>query len=300
MLDIILFGVLLLILLAFIFKGIVIVRPTHKAIVERLGKYRTVLEQGFHIIIPFIDKAVSVNITEQMVDADPQEVITNDNLNARVDAQVYFQVKEDIDSIKKSQYNVYNYRSQIVALSRTTLRDIIGKMNFKDVNNKRDVLNDKLATELDVHTDAWGIKIVRTELKEIEPPQDVQDTMNKVMKAENEKIAAKDFAIARETEADGVKKAEIKRAEGIATAITLKADADARAIRVVSDSAEKHFKDRAERQKQLEVLRDTLSNNTKYVIPSNSGFLNILGLSGGDSEVDKTIGMMKGKYAEDI
>ncbi|MCX6096292.1 MAG: SPFH/Band 7/PHB domain protein, partial [Candidatus Bipolaricaulota bacterium] len=102
--------------------GIRVVRPTHRALVERFGKYQRFGGPGFHWIIPFIDHMVQINITEQMVDAQPQEIITNDNLNARVDAQVYFKVKEDEESAKSSQYNVNNYQVQIVNLARTTLR----------------------------------------------------------------------------------------------------------------------------------------------------------------------------------
>jgi hypothetical protein len=96
--------------------GIRIVRPTHRGLVERLGKYRRFADRGFNWIIPLIDRMIQVNITEQMVDAQPQEIITNDNLNARVDAQVYFKVKEDEESVKSSQYNVNNYQYQIVNL----------------------------------------------------------------------------------------------------------------------------------------------------------------------------------------
>ncbi|MDD3736847.1 MAG: SPFH domain-containing protein, partial [Bacteroidales bacterium] len=108
------------------FWGIKIVRPTHRALIERLGKYHHFANPGFHWIIPVIDKIYRVNVTEQMVDAEPQEIITNDNLNASVDAQVYFRVKADEESVKGSIYNVNNFRWQIVNLARTTLRNIIG------------------------------------------------------------------------------------------------------------------------------------------------------------------------------
>ncbi|MHC4520023.1 MAG: SPFH domain-containing protein, partial [Planctomycetota bacterium] len=106
--------------------GIRIVRPTHRGLIERLGKYRRFAKSGFNWVIPLVDRMIQVNITEQMVDAQPQEIITNDNLNARVDAQVYFKVKEDEANVKSSQYNVNNYQFQIVNLARTTLRNIIG------------------------------------------------------------------------------------------------------------------------------------------------------------------------------
>src|SRR5512143_2268863 len=117
--------------------GIRIVRPTHRGLVERLGKYRRFADRGFNWVIPLIDRLIQVNITEQMVDAQPQEIITNDNLNARVDAQVYFRVQEDEASVKSSQYNVNSYQYQIVNLARTTLRNIIGTLTLKSANSER-------------------------------------------------------------------------------------------------------------------------------------------------------------------
>ncbi|MBI4399785.1 SPFH/Band 7/PHB domain protein [Candidatus Micrarchaeota archaeon] len=264
--------------LLFLLKVVVIVRPTDKAVVERLGRFHKVFDQGFHLIIPFVDVVRYVNITERMMNAESQEVITKDNLNAKVDAQIYFKVRTDDESVKKSLYNVQNYSVQIVALARTTLRDIIGNLSLKEANSMRGKLNNMLASELNGQTVNWGIEVVRAELKEVEPPGDVQETMNKVVKAENEKLAAIDFATARETEADGVKRAKIKEAEGIAKAIELKAMAEAGAIKAVSDSSEKYFTERARLQKQLEVLETVLRDNTKFVIPGNSSVLNVLGL----------------------
>ena len=188
----------------FIFlAGIRIVRPTHRGLIERLGKYNRFGMPGFNWVIPVIEQMRQINITEMMVDAAPQEIITNDNLNARVDAQVYFRVKEDETSVKASQYHVNNFQWQIVNLARTTLRNIIGTLTLKSANSERGKINDELLKTLSSETARWGIDIVRTELKEIDPPKDVQETMNKVVKAENEKIAAVDFATARETTADG-------------------------------------------------------------------------------------------------
>src|SRR3972149_5247452 len=174
------------------FAGIRIIRPTHRGLVERLGKYKRFAQPGFHWIIPVIDRLIKINITEQMVDAQPQEIITNDNLNAKVDAQVYFRVKADEESVKSSQYNVNNYEWQIVNLARTTLRNIIGTLTLKSANSERDRINGALLGTLSRETISWGMAIVRTELKEIDPPKDVQETMNKVVKAENEKVAALD------------------------------------------------------------------------------------------------------------
>jgi regulator of protease activity HflC (stomatin/prohibitin superfamily) len=132
--------VVLLILAA----GIRIVRPTQRGLIERLGKYNRFAMPGFHWIIPIIDRIYVVNVTEQMVDAEPQEIITNDNLNASVDAQVYFRVKSDEESVKGSIYNVNNFKWQIVNLARTTLRNIIGTLTLKSANSERGKINAEL------------------------------------------------------------------------------------------------------------------------------------------------------------
>ncbi len=133
----------------FIFlAGIRIIRPTHRGLIERLGKYHRFGKPGFNWIIPIIEQLRQINITEMMVDAAPQEIITNDNLNARVDAQVYFRVKEDEANVKTSQYNVNNFQWQIVNLARTTLRNIIGTLTLKSANSERGKINDELLKTL--------------------------------------------------------------------------------------------------------------------------------------------------------
>lgn len=259
------------------FLGIRIVRPTHRGLVERLGKYHKFANPGFNWIIPVIDRMYQVNITEQMVDAEPQEIITNDNLNAVVDAQVYFKVKDDEHSVKNSQYNVNNVNYQIVNLARTTLRNIIGTLTLKSANSERGRINTELHQILIQETNTWGIDIVRTELKQIDPPKDVQDTMNKIVKAENEKIAAIDYATAVETTADGEKRAAIKKAEGIKQARILQAEGEAEAIRLVNEAANKYFIGNAQLLKQLETVQNSLQNNTKVVVPGNAELVNVIG-----------------------
>lgn len=259
------------------FLGIRIVRPTHRALIERLGKYHNFGNPGFHWIIPIIDKMYTVNVTEQMVDAEPQEIITNDNLNASVDAQVYFRVKADEESVKGSIYNVANFRYQIVNLARTTLRNIIGTMTLKSANSERGKINAELYNTLNTETQGWGIEIVRTELKQIDPPKDVQETMNKVVKAENEKIAAIDMASATETVADGVKRAKIKEAEGAKQAKILEAEGEAEFIRLVNESAERYFVGNAQLLRKLQALETSLQDNTKIVVPGGSDLVNVIG-----------------------
>lgn len=264
-------------LIILFFSGIRIVRPTHRGLVERLGKYRKFAQPGFHWIIPVIDQMYQVNITEQMIDAEPQEIITNDNLNASVDAQVYFKINEDEESVKSSQYHVNQVHRQIVNLARTTLRNIIGTLTLKSANSERGRINDELHQVLVQETKSWGIEIVRTELKQIDPPADVQETMNKIVKAENEKIAAIDFATAVETTADGEKRASIKRAEGVKQSRILQAEGEAEAIRLVNEAANKYFVGNAQLLKQLETVQSSLEDNTKIVVPANTELVNVIG-----------------------
>lgn len=277
--------IIISLIIAFITLGIRIIRPTERGLKERLGKYKKYCEPGLSWIIPIIDRMIIVNITEQMVDAQKQEIITNDNLNAKVDAQVYFKVKQDEQSVKNSQYEVNNVEKQIVSLARTTLRNIIGTMTLKTANSERGKINDALMKTLKEETSNWGIEVVRTELKEIDPPSDVQETMNKVVKAENEKISAKDYATARETEADGVKRSEIKVAEGRRQARILEAEGKAQAIKLENEAANKYFKGNAIRMKELEVTENSLAKNTKIVL-TEKGIKPIIVL--GDSKIIPT------------
>lgn len=270
-----LLAVIIIVAMIFI-AGIRIVRPTHRGLIERLGKYNRFAMPGFHYIIPGIEKMYQVNVTEKMVNAEPQEIITNDNLNAKVDAQVYFKIKSDEDSVKFSQYNVNSIEYQILNLARTTLRNIIGTLTLKSANSERGRINKELHTTLLAETIHWGIEIIRTELKEIEPPKDVQETMNKIVKAENEKIAAIDFATATETRADGDKRAEIRKAEGIKQAAILKAEGEAQAIALVNEAAEKYFIGNAQLLRRIQMLEVSLKDNAKFVVPEGSDLVNVM------------------------
>lgn len=279
---------LIVVVIIIFFAGIKIIRPTERGLIERLGKYHKFAKPGFHWIIPVIDRMFMVNITEQMVNADPQEIITNDNLNASVDAQVYFKVKADEESVKGSIYNVNNYKWQIVNLARTTLRNIIGTLTLRSANSERGRINAGLYETLHTETQSWGIEIVRTELKEIDPPRDVQETMNKVVKAENEKIAAIDSATAAETVADGVKRAKIKEAEGFKQSKILHAEGEAEAIKLVNEAADKYFIGNAQLLRKLEAVETSLSSNAKIVIPTDSELVNIIGDMAGVLPLPKT------------
>jgi regulator of protease activity HflC (stomatin/prohibitin superfamily) len=280
------FYLIIPVVLIFLF-GIRIIRPTQRGLIERLGKYNRFANPGFHWIISVVDKLYAVNVTEQMIDAEPQEIITNDNLNASVDAQVYFRVKADEESVKGSIYQVNNYKWQIVNLARTTLRNIIGTLTLKSANSERGKINADLYKTLHNETVTWGIEIVRTELKEIDPPDDVQETMNKVVKAENEKIAAIDSATAAETVADGIKRAKIKEAEGYKQSKILHAEGEAEAIKLVNEAADKYFVGNAQLLRKLEAMEVSLGDNSKIIIPAGSEVVNIIGEMAGIVPVER-------------
>lgn len=259
------------------FSGIRIVRPTHRGVVERLGKYNRYIEAGFCWIIPIIETIRTRNITERMTNVAPQDIITKDNLNARVDLVVYHKVKPIEEEVKKSYYNVEDYKAQITMLAQTTARNVIGAMRFIDVNNQRNVLNAELAIAITKEIESWGVEVVRVELKEITPPQDVQETMNRVIKAQNEKESAVDFATAAETKADGERRAEIKKAEGVKQARILEAEGESQAIKLVNEAANQYFVGNAQILKKLETVEKALSNNAKVVVPSNTELINVIG-----------------------
>ncbi len=274
-------GVGVVVLIIIFFSGIELVRPTHRGLVERFGKYTRFANPGFNWVIPMIERIYTINITEIMIDALPQEIITNDNLNASVDAQVYFKIRDDEESVKRSQYNVNNVQRQMVNLARTTLRNIIGTMTLKSANSERGRINSELHEVLIKETANWGIDIIRTELKQIDPPKDVQETMNKIVIAENEKLAAVDFATAAETSADGEKRSSIKRAEGVKQSRILEAEGKAEAIRLVNEAANTYFIGNAQLLKKLETVQHSLEKNTKIVVPANTELVNVIGdLSG--------------------
>lgn len=270
--EIVLYGLLALILGWFL-VGIRIIRPIEKGLIETLGKYQKTVEQGFHWIwIPF-QSLIKVNITERMVDVPPQTIQTSDKLNMTVDAVVYYQIRD----VKASQYNVDNHQRQLTSLARTTLRAVMGKMSLTECIQERNKINTAVETILDKETDNYGVKVLRVEVQRIEPPQDVQEAMNEVVKAEQNKIAAKDTATALETEADGIRRAAIKKADGqrestileakgMAEGKKIVADAESYRIQQVNTAAEKYFKGNAQTLKRLQVTEASLENNSKIIL----------------------------------
>jgi regulator of protease activity HflC (stomatin/prohibitin superfamily) len=262
-----------LILFILLLSGINLIKQYEVGLVERWGRFTRKAGPGFNWVIPIVYKIRRVNMTERMSDVPAQTVITKDKLNAEVDAVVYYQIEDP----KASQYNVDNHRRQLTSLARTTLRAVIGKMTLEDANENRDAINTKVEEILQQETQSYGVKVLRVEIQEIQPPQDVQNEMNEVVKAEQQKIAAVNFANAVETKADGARRAAIKEAEGVKQAailaaegdkqaVELRAQGEAEAIKLVSNSITNHFDSRPQLYKQLEVTRDSLKDNSKVIL----------------------------------
>lgn len=265
MLGMILFAVGILFLITTICMGIRLVRPTENAVIETLGRFTRMAGPGLNIIIPFIENLISIEITEQMADVEPQKVITKDNLNAEVDALVYYKVKD----AKSALYNIDDHKKQLIALSRTTLRSVLGQMTLSEANEKRAEINAGVEKILVKETASYGVDVLRVEIHKIDPPQDVQDSMNNIIKAEQQKIAAKNLAEAVEIQADGKRRAAIKEAEGLRQAEILRAEGQAKAIELVNEAAEKHFKGNAIELKKLETAAATLDQNSKIILTTD-------------------------------
>lgn len=254
-----------------------IVRPNERGVIESWGKYNRFAMPGLNILVPLRDNIKLISISEQMANIPPREIITKDNLNAKADLVVYHKVNEDEESIKKAFYGAQDVNEQIVMLAQTTARNVIGSMNFSEVNSQRNNLNSDIAKVLDSETKRWGVQIVRVELKEITPPPHVQESMNRVIMAQNEKEAAGDLATAAETTADGERRANIKKAEGIKQARILEAEGKALAIKLENEAAEKYFTGNAQTLKKYETIYQTFKDNSKIVVPMGSELINVLG-----------------------
>lgn len=207
--------IIVIVLLVIAGKGIKIVRPYEKGLIERLGKYQRTVDSGLSIIIPFLENIARVDMREQVVDVPPQGVITKDNVVVEVDAVVYYEITDPV----KVSYNIADYLLAVTKLAQTNLRNLIGDLSLDDSLTSRELVNTKLRTILDDATDKWGAKVTRVELQRIEPPSDVTEAMHRQMKAERERRAMI-------LEAEGEKRSAILKAEGKAEAIKKVADAD--------------------------------------------------------------------------
>lgn len=277
--------VLIIVVLIVLISNIKIVPQAHAYVIERLGAYHVTWTTGLHFKIPFIEKvARHVSLKEQVVDFPPQPVITKDNVTMQIDTVVYFQVTDP----KLYTYGVERPLSAIENLSATTLRNIIGDLELDHTLTSRDFINTKIRTILDEATDAWGIKVNRVELKNILPPTEIQDSMEKQMKAERERRARildaegqkqsailvaegeKESTILR---ADAAKEAAIRQAQGQAEAIRQVQSAYADALKMLNEAQPT---DRVIALKSLEAFQKAADGKaTKIIVPSE-----IQGLAG--------------------
>ena len=261
-------------------KGARTVEQYEKGLVLRLGKFRSTVSSGLTIIIPFVDEMVRVDMRERVIQVAPQKLITKDNVTVEVDAVVYYKVVDPV----KSQFEIQNFDYACTTLAQTNLRNLIGDRTLDETLVARDMINTNLRQVLDEATNTWGVKVTRVEVQKIEPPRDITDAMSRQMKAERDKRAAileaEGVKQSQILQAEGQKQSEILKAEGDAQARITRANAEAEAIKLVSNAAESFFKERAEMMRRLEVLNNTLSHNTKYIVPSNSSLVNVLGLDG--------------------
>jgi len=281
--------ILIALVIALLAANIKVVPQAHAFVIERLGAYHATWSTGLHLKIPFIDRiAKKVSLKEQVIDFPPQPVITKDNVTMQIDTVVYFQITDS----KLYAYGVERPISAIENLSATTLRNIIGEMELDHTLTSRDVINSKIRVILDEATDAWGIKVNRVELKNIIPPKEIQDSMEKQMKAERERRESilraegekrsqilvaegeKESAILRaEAEkqsailrAEGVKEQKIREAQGEAEAIALVQKANADALRVLTEA---NASDKVVQLKSLEAFAKAADGKaTKIIIPS--------------------------------
>ena len=278
MLKWIILAVVILALIALVLANIRVVPQSKAFVLERLGTFYATWQTGLHVKIPFIDRiAKTVSLKEQVVDFKPQAVITKDNVTMQIDTVVFFQITDP----KLYTYGVESPISAIENLSATTLRNIIGEMELDSTLTSRDTINTKIRVILDEATDPWGIKVNRVELKNIIPPREIQDAMEKQMKAEREKRAVilkadgekqaaitaaegeKEAAILR---ADAVKQQRILEAEGEAQAILAVQKANADAIRLLNEAMPS---DKVLAIRSLEALAKVANGKaTKIIIPS--------------------------------
>ncbi len=274
----IIIGAVVLIVLIILIKNICIVQQSRAFVIERLGAFSAVWEVGIHFKVPFIERiARKVSLKEQVLDYPPQPVITKDNVTMQIDTVVYFQITDP----KLYTYGVEHPMMAMETLTATTLRNIIGDLELDQTLTSRDVINTRMRAILDEATDPWGIKVTRVELKNILPPQDIQNSMEKQMKAERDRRQAilqaegtkhsqilvaegeKESAILR---ADAEKQAAILRAEGQAEAIRAVQKATAEAVKMLNDACPN---DQVIKLKALETMQKVADGQaTKIIIPS--------------------------------
>ena len=212
--PIVLLAIIAIVVFVVAFRSIRIVQPYQKGVIERLGRYQRTVQPGLTLIIPFVDGIQKVDMREQVVDVPPQEVITKDNVVVTVDAIVYFEATDPV----KLVYNVADFYNAATKLAQTNLRNVVGELELDAALTSRDHINTRLREVLDEATDKWGVRVVRVEIKRIDPPADITQSMHQQMKAEREKRAAI-------LESEGDRQSQILSAEGQAEAVKRVADA---------------------------------------------------------------------------
>ncbi len=257
-----------IVLLAF-FKGLVIIQPYEKGVVIRLGKYSHLLDSGISIIVPFIDSVLKVDIREKVIEVEPLQVITKDNVSVVVDAVIYYKVVDPV----KAEFEVADFNIAATTLAQTNLRNLVGDKSLDETLVARDIINADLRNTLDEATHGWGVKVTRVEVQRVDPPADITEAMSKQMKAEREKRA-------RILQAEGVRQSDILEAEGRAKAKILQANAEAESIKQVAESANKYFTKQAKDWKRLQVSETVLAQATKYVLPTTGELVSVLNLEG--------------------
>src|SRR5213594_3278100 len=270
--------VVLLIALVSLARSARVVSQYEKGLVMRLGRYRTTVGSGLTFLVPVIEDMLKVDMRERVINVEPQKVITKDNVSVTVDAVIYYRISDPV----KATFEVQNFGYAATTLAQTNLRNLIGDKSLDETLTARDTINANLRNVLDEATNTWGVKVTRVEVQKIDPPADITEAMSRQMKAERDKRAAiLDFEGVKQSQilqAEGVRQSEILRAEGDTQAKVLRATADAKAIELVSLAAEQFFKDRAEVSKKLDVLREVLAQQSKFIVPAGSDLVNVLGL----------------------
>jgi regulator of protease activity HflC (stomatin/prohibitin superfamily) len=226
--------VIAIFVLVTLFRSIRIIPQARAGVVERLGRYHKTLNPGLNVVVPFIDKVRPLlDMREQVVSFPPQPVITEDNLVVSIDTVVYFQVTD----ARAATYEIANYLGAVEQLTTTTLRNVVGGLNLEQALTSRDNINGQLRIVLDEATGKWGIRVSRVELKAIEPPASIQDSMEKQMRAERDRraviLTAEGNKQSEILNAEGLRQAAILRAEGEAKAAVLRAEGEAKAITTV-------------------------------------------------------------------
>lgn len=248
---------------------IYIVKQFERGIVELFGKYNRFVEPGLHVQIPFFEITRIRDVREHTMDITPQDVITKDNVEIKVDGIIWVRPGFQAEDIQKTFYNIDNWKAAVIQLAQTNLRQEFGHLTLDESLIARERISFNLQKSLDETTDSWGLKVTKVEIKLIDPPVDIKVAMHKQKTAEQERRAMKLLATGRYEAAEQDKLAAIQIADGKKEAAIKVAQGKAEAIKLVNEAAEKYFKGNAVGLKQLEVTEASLKDNSKIIISEN-------------------------------